>query len=106
MDWRRSQIRRKKLDSADAHSTEVRGEVRDENQRVRAAAWTAFYQVKLLCGDSALENAAKDALEVTRLMKRALNLEALDAQGDAVRRQLDVFLDAASQQTMADTRRT
>lgn len=105
MEWRRSQLRRKKLDFVEGGSDDIRREVRDENQRLRAAAWAAFFQVKLLCGDSGLENAAQETLETTRLMKRAINQAALDNQGDDVRRNLAAFLDAASKQTVGDTRR-
>lgn len=104
MEWRRSQLRRKKHDLDVGANGETRCEVRDENQRLRAAAWAAFFQVKLLCGDSALEAAARATLEATRLMKRAADLGALDNQGDEVRQHLALFLDAASQQTMPGIR--
>lgn len=105
MDWRRSQIRRKKYGFSAGPGEESGAALSDENQRVRTAAWTAFYQVKLLCADSNLEALARETLEATRGMKRAANPEVLNAQGDAVRRKLDDFLDAASKQTLAGTTR-
>ena len=74
--------------------------IRDENRRVRAEAWSAFYRVKLLCDDPGLEKLAKAALDVTREMKRSKERATLDAAGDEVRRRIGLFLDAAATQTV------
>ena len=54
--------------------------VRDENRRVRAAAWTAYSRVKLLCDDP-ISRRALDVIATTRSMKRADSRAALNSIG-------------------------
>ena len=98
MDWRRSQIARTVSIEALVGSVEVAA-VKDENRRVRTAAWTALYRVQLLCDDPDIEKLAHQVIQVTRNMKRAPDRHTADQMGDAVRRALELFLRAASQQT-------
>lgn len=105
MDWRRSQIVRAKLVGEGAHAQVLEAAVvRDENRRVRAAAWTAYYQLRLLSDDAKIDALAFEAIEATRVMKRASDPKALDAAGSVVRERLDAFLEAASRHTRAAIR--
>ena len=101
MDWRRSQNLRKKHTFDPNARAEDDLVIRDENQRVRAAAWSAFYQVKLLCGDAELERLATATVDSVDGMKDQSTLEAVQVAGEEVRAKLDLFLDAASRQTTA-----
>lgn len=100
MDWRRSQVDRGMLASESPPVGQADDAVRDENRRVRAAAWTAFYRVKLLCDDPDIEVKARAVIEATRRMKRAQDRNGLNRGGDDVRLKLGEFLDAAAQQTV------
>lgn len=99
MDWRRSQVIRTMLGIEHGAHPDLVAQIKDENRRVRASAWTAFYQVKLLCGDPKLEELARSAVETTRSMKRASDRRMLNATGDDVRVKLATFLEAAAHQT-------
>lgn len=100
MDWRSSQVVRRMQSFEEGVEKERSDEVRDENRRVRAAAWTAFYSVKLLCDEPEIARKAREVIETTRGMKRAQNRHELDAVGDDVRDTLDDFLDVAADQTL------
>lgn len=108
MDWRRSQAIRRELSLSSTLDAQAAEAISDENKRVRAAAWTAYYRVRLLCGDVAIEASARGVIEKTRSMKRARNRPELDRVGDEVRQELMEFLDVAARQTGADpaSRRT
>ena len=103
MDWRRSQVVRGMLTIEGPGPPQVDEGVRDENRRVRAAAWTAFYRVKLLCDDPEIQRKARDVIETTRDMKRAQDRRTLNAKVDDVRLKLDIFLDSAAEQTLAES---
>lgn len=103
MDWRRSQNKRKKHSLSTASSGGEDPLIRDENQRVRAAAWAAYYQVKLLCDDVEIEDLARQALESVDQMKDAVTREDVQDSGERLRAQLDDFLAKASGQTRATT---
>lgn len=104
MDWRRSQVVRRSIDHSVAG---VRDEyvlaVEDENRRVRATAWSAFYRVKLVCDDVNIENAAKAAVEAVRAMKHANDRAKLDDLGDLGRDALEKFLKLSSHQLLGRT---
>lgn len=102
MEWRRTQIIRRMLDVGpeSGHPPQDGERVRDENRRDRAAAWTAFYRVKLLCDDAGLEHLARGVLDATREMKKAESRSELNTAGDRVRELLGNFLDAAAAQTV------
>ncbi|NYE38007.1 hypothetical protein F4692_003152 [Nocardioides cavernae] len=102
MEWRRTQVIRSSipLQSVQPSIPEVDA-VKDENRRARAAAWTAFYQVKLVVDDSDLDDLARAALEATRNMKRAKTKRDINAAGDEVRARLEGFLIPAAAQIIA-----
>ena len=102
MDWRRSQIRRAMLTIAPPGEDKDNAAIRDENQRLRAAAWTAYYHVRLLCDDPEIETSARKVVEATRAMKKAIDRQHLNAAGDLVREELNRFLDEASRQTVSE----
>jgi hypothetical protein len=101
MDWRRSQNVRKKHDLGATPLESPDAVISDENQRVRASAWSAYYQVKLLCGDEHIDGLAKAALDSVEEMKNARTLQQVQDAGDEVRAKLHTFLEAASRQTTA-----
>ncbi|GAA4123694.1 hypothetical protein GCM10022415_29110 [Knoellia locipacati] len=103
MDWRRSQNRRKKRSFGREASGSADPVISDENQRVRAAAWSAYYRVKLLCDDPEIDRVAFEALECVSRMKDALTLEEVQAVGEEVRAKLERFLREASRQTRSST---
>lgn len=99
MDWRRSQVIRLLLEIDPPVSEEVAARVKDENRRARAAAWTAYYQVKLLSGEPKIAELGEAVIQTTRAMKNALDRTSMDKAGDDVRHSLEDFLDEAARQT-------
>ncbi|WP_432947286.1 hypothetical protein ACQPXM_10520 [Kribbella sp. CA-253562] len=100
MDWRRAHMTRlrKRLDTGpDVDDYEP---LRTESHVLRARSWAAFYKVKLLCGDPALEQLALAAIEATHQMSEADDRATLDALGESVRARLDDFLELASEQAV------
>jgi hypothetical protein len=71
-------------------------QVRDESYRLRAAAWQAFFRLKLLCDDAELLRLADAALEATAVIPRAVSEEELSAQGERARGAVDSFVEAAA----------
>lgn len=102
MDWRRSQVIRRMLSIRPTDDAQAADLVRDENRRVRAAAWTAYYRVRLLCDDAAIEASALGVIQTTRSMKAAKDRPDLNQIGDEVRQDLNSFLDIAARQTSMD----
>lgn len=98
MDWRRSQSVRRELYLSPTRDAREYDAVSDENKRARAAAWTAYYRVRLLCGSAAINALAYEVIDQTKAMKRAGNQRDLYRAGDRVRDNLEVFLDAAAGQ--------
>jgi hypothetical protein len=101
MDWRRSQLNRRitQLESrqpGDDESTTIA----EENRTLRAAAWSAYFKVKLLCDDPQLEKLARSALETTRQIKHARDGTDANALGENVRDEVDKFLELAARQTV------
>jgi hypothetical protein len=70
--------------------------VRGESYRLRAAAWHAFFRLKLLCDDAELMRLAGVALELAAALPRAVSKKELTAQGEQARDALDAFVDAAA----------
>lgn len=112
MDWRRAQtVRLRRRIEAGKAADDYDG-LRAESQRLRAQAWSAFYKVKLLCGDPAIEQLALSAIEATHEMWDALGGEdeiggdrqRLDELGEQVRERLDRFLEAAAAQALGSER--
>ncbi len=100
MDWRRAhmtRLRHRLITGPDVEDYEA---LRNESHVLRARSWAAFYKVKLLCGDPALERLALAAIEATHEMSEADDRAALDALGDSVRGRLDEFLERASEQAV------
>ncbi len=101
MEWRRSQVIRRMLTIRPTDDTDAAEAIRDENRRARAAAWTTYYRVRLLCDDAAIEASALGVIQTTRAMKHAKDRPELNQIGDNVRRDLNSFLDIAAHQTSA-----
>ena len=61
----------------------------------RSAVWAAYFQVVLVAGDHEIVARAERARDVTHELKRAANLDELDAAGDTSRVAIGRFTDAA-----------
>lgn len=102
MEWRRTQVIRSSIPLQSVQVTTPEADaIKDENRRARAAAWIAFYQVKLVVDNSDLEMLGRSALDATRNMKSAKTRHDINAAGDEVRKRLEAFLKPASTQIVA-----
>ena len=76
---------------------QVAGDERDS----RAAAWSGFYRLLMVCDNDDLADKARRALVLTKSMKEAATAEELDRLCDEVHAAVGTFARAARATTMA-----
>lgn len=104
VEYRRSQLHRwfvGKDSGGDARSIEEqRPEVAKVVRDSRAAAWSSYYRLLMVCDDDALALQAKATLVLTKSMKEAETAEELNARSDEVHDAVEAFALNARSTTM------
>lgn len=104
VEYRRSQLHRWFVGSDhgdDARSVEERRpDVAQGVRDSRAAAWSSYYRLLMVCDDDELARHAKATLTLTKQMKEARTAEALNTLSDKVHDSVELFALRARSTTM------
>lgn len=104
VEYRRSQLHRWFVgrDYDDRQSVEeARPQVAADVRDSRAAAWSGFYRLLMVCDNDDLADKARHTLVLTRSMRGASTPEELDRLSDEVHAAVEGFARAARATTMA-----
>jgi hypothetical protein len=95
VEYRRSQLHRwfvGRDNQGDARTVEqLRPDVAKDVRDSRAAAWSSYYRLLMVCDDDALAGEAKDTLRITKSMKEAKTPEELNTLSDDVHGAVEAF---------------
>jgi hypothetical protein len=95
VEYRRSQLHRWFVGQdvgGDSRTVEERRpKVADDVRTSRAAAWSAFYRLLMICTGEDLTHQARKALQLTRSMKNAWTAEELNDKSDEVHAAVEEF---------------
>lgn len=104
VEYRRSQLHRWYVGNdhgGDARSVEERRpDVAQALRDSRAAAWSSYYRLLMVCDDDALAEHAKSTLKLTKRMKEAQTAGALNTLSDEVHDSVEAFAMRARSTTM------
>ena len=81
---------------------EQRPDVAEDVRRSRAAAWSDFYRVLMICADDTIEDLARQALAMTRTMKHATTTREVLAISDQVHAAVDAFARGVAGSVLAE----
>jgi hypothetical protein len=108
VEYRRSQLHRWFVGQdleGDGRSVEEQGpEVAMGVRDSRAAAWSAYYRLLMVCDDEALASQARDTLALTKRMKTAETAEGVNTLSDDVHDAVEAFAIRAKSATMVRTK--
>ena len=78
---------------------ERRPDVAEDVRNCRAAAWSAFYRLLMICDDDALAVQARETLALTKSMKEAKSPQEVSDRSDRVHSAVEAFARAARSTT-------
>jgi hypothetical protein len=104
VEYRRSQLHRWFVGNdvgGDARSVEVqRPDVAQDVRNARAAAWSSYYRLLMVCDNDALAGQAKATLALTKRMKGAATADELNTLSDEVHAAVEAFALASRSTTL------